>query len=609
MSVTHQDAAHPRPQLYRATWCSLDGVWDFGDDPADVGRQQCWFDPAAGDRFDRQIVVPFPPESSASKIGDTGPHPVVWYRRAVTAPDLPDAGASPGARVLIHFGAVDFVADVWFDGHHVGAHVGGQSPFTVDVTDHVPDDDTAAHVLVVRAQDDPHDASQPRGKQTWQAAPGKVWYDRTTGIWQTVWAERVPTTHLTEVWWRTEPESGVWADVELAGPVPSGTTVTVTLEHDGRRLGRAAVELTGRRGRVTVPMSALGNGVEREDLLWSPEHPVLLDATLVVTSATADVLDTVTSYVGIRTVGVGGGRFLLNGRPYEFRAVLNQGFREGTLLANVGTEQLRDEVELAKSMGFNAMRLHQKAEDPRMLYWADRLGLLVWGEIGATYEFTSTAVERLTAEWLTVVRRDRSHPSVVAWVPVNESWGLPDMAADPAQRAFAAGIAQLTRALDPTRPTMSNEGWEHVDSDIVGVHDYSSAPAELGAHLAAATATPTTIGAPTDLAAGRVIALDARQVARFEAGDAPLMLTEFGGLSLRSDVDDFTYHHVDGTTALQTLLASLFATVRAADRVAGFCYTQLLDTAQERNGLADATGRPKLPVGMLRQIVTGSPAR
>lgn len=608
MNVGQRDGTHPRPQLRRSAWRNLDGVWDFCDDAEDVGRRQRWFAADGVDRFDRQIVVPFPPESAASKIGDLQPHPVVWYRRQLGADELRAPDAPAGSRILIHFGAVDFQADVWFDGHHVGAHVGGQSPFTIDVTDHVASGE-GHHALIVRAADDPVDASQPRGKQTWQARPSKVWYDRSTGIWQSVWTEMVPNTRIDELWWRTEPERGVCLDLELAGPVGPGMTAAVVIELDGRRLGAASVGLDGRRARISVPLAAYANGVDREDILWSPEHPVLLDALVTLADESGQVLDAVDSYVGVRTVGVGGGRFLLNGRPYEFRAVLNQGFREASFIANTGTEQLRDEVELAKAMGFNAMRIHQKAEDPRILYWADRLGLLIWGEIGAAYEYTSSAMEWLTNEWITLVRRDRSHPSIVAWAPINESWGLPDLPTDAAQRAFAAGIAQLTRALDPTRPTMSNEGWEHIDSDILGVHDYSSSPEELAAHLAGIAVRPASAGVPTDLAAGRVVALTDHQLARFEAGDAPLMLTEFGGLSLRTEEEDFTYHHVDDTTSLQALLTALFATVRAADRLAGFCYTQLFDTAQERNGLADVTGRPKLPLGMLRQIVTGAPTR
>lgn len=608
MNAHQHDGTHPRPQLRRSNWRNLDGIWDYCDDAQNIGRRQQWYVADDVDPFDRQIVVPFPPESAASKIGDPQPHPVIWYRRRISASELWGPDAPAGAKVLIHFGAVDFRADIWFDGNHIAAHVGGQSPFAIDVTDFVGLGEHT-HTLTVRAEDDPRDASQPRGKQTWLLRPGKVWYERSTGIWQTVWAETVPATRVEELSWTTEPASGVCVDIELAGPVAPGTTAAVVLELDSRRLGAVTIELGGRRARASVPMPAFSNGIDREDILWSPENPVLLDAVVTLADESGAVIDTVYSYVGVRTVGVGGGRFLLNGRPYDLRAVLNQGFRESTLIASTGTQQLRDEVELAKAMGFNAMRIHQKAEDPRILYWADRLGLLIWGEVGAAYEFTSSAVEWLTREWIALVRRDRSHPSVVAWVPINESWGLPDMTANAAQRAFAAGIAQLTRALDPTRPTMSNEGWEHVDSDILGVHDYSSSPDELAAHLAGIVVTPTTAGVATDLASGRVVALTEQQVAKFAAGDAPLMLTEFGGLSLRTDANDFTYHHVDDTTALQSLLAALFAAVRSADRVAGFCYTQLLDTAQERNGLADATGRPKLPLSMLRQIVTGTSIR
>ena len=381
MTASTQDGSYPRPQLRRPGWHSLDGIWDFADDHEGVGLGEQWFSPAAAYRFDRQIVVPFPPESAASKIADIGPHPIVWYRRAVWTSELREPGTGTGYVTLLHFGAVDYRADVWLDGQHVGRHVGGQSPFTVDLT-HLLTDADALHTLVVRAQDDPHDASQPRGKQTWQSTPAKVWYDRTTGIWQTVWTETVPALHITELWWRTDPDQGVCADVELNAPVTPGTTLSVEIALEGRRLGHASAEVTGRRVRVMVAMAALSNGIDREDLLWSPENPVLLDTSVTLIEGSGGQRDEVSSYVGVRTVAVGGGRFLLNGRPYDLRAVLNQGFRESTFLANSGSHQLREEVELAKSMGFNSMRLHQKAEDPRILFWADKLGLLVWSEIG-----------------------------------------------------------------------------------------------------------------------------------------------------------------------------------------------------------------------------------
>jgi hypothetical protein len=333
---------------------------------------------------------------------------------------------------------------------------------------------------------------------------------------------------------------------------------------------------------------------------------VLIDAKVsLLGSNPSETVDEVASYLGVRRASVGGSRFLLNGRPYFLRGVLNQGYRASTLLANQGTAELRGEIELAKAMGFNTMRVHQKAEDPRLLYWADRLGLLLWAETGAAYEFSTTAVEQLTAEWVALVRRDRSHPSVVAWVPINESWGFPNLRTDPAQQNFAAGIAGLTRALDPGRPVMSNEGWEHVDSDILGVHDYTSDPLELQARYGDTATVRRSLDTPGDAAAGRVVALTDGQLVKFDDGEAPFVVSEFGGLSLRPASDAFTYTQVSSDSDLAALLQEMFAVLRSSPAVAGFCYTQLFDTGQETNGLVDERGEPKLPVETIRYIVTG----
>lgn len=181
----------------------------------------------------------------------------------------------------------------------------------------------------------------------------------------------------------------------------------------------------------------------------------------------------VRSYLGLRSAGVGGRAFLLNGLPYPVRAVLGQGYWPTSHLAAPDAAALRREVELVQELGFNAVRVHQKVEDPRFLYWADRLGLLVWGETANAFAFTSEAVRRLTTEWLEVLHRDVSHPCIVTWVPLNESWGVPDIATDPAQQAYATALAALTRAVDPSRPVISNDGWEHTDSDVWSVHDYA----------------------------------------------------------------------------------------------------------------------------------------
>ena len=255
-------------------------------------------------------------------------------------------------------------------------------------------------------------------------------------------------------------------------------------------------------------------------------------------------------------------------------------------------------------MGFNATRLHQKAEDPRWLYWADRLGLLVWSETAAAYEFSPNAVTLLTREWLDLVRRYRSHPSVVVWVPVNESWGVQDIAVDAAQQHFAQSLSHLTRALDPSRPVVSNEGWEHTDSDILGIHDYTVDPDELRARFG--TAESATVAALAGHGPhGRRPILTAQQRESFLAGDAPLMITEFGGISLSQEAG-WGYGNAGSDTEYAALLMQLFDALRAAPTVVGFCYTQFMDTGQETNGLLYADGTPKLPVDTIHAIVTGS---
>ncbi|MBP0458281.1 glycoside hydrolase family 2 protein [Streptomyces montanisoli] len=610
MRASEQEGSYPRPMLCREQWSSLDGTWEFGYDDADAGEREGWFSDVESGGFDREITVPYPPEAPASGIGDTGPHPVVWYRLRVPHGTLVPAGA-PEGRTLIHFGAVDHRARVWLDGHLVAEHVGGQTPFTADVTDAMRPG-AGEHVLVVRAEDDPADLCVPRGKQDWQERPHAVWYERTTGIWQSVWTETVPEQHIGDLAWTTDPTHGVVAEVTLARPVSRPLAVHVVLRLGDRVLAEASTVTTGRRVRVDLAIPALRNGIDRERLWWRPESPTLVDARVSVRDAAtpawdsagaADVVDAVDSYLGLRSAAVGDGVFLLNDRPCYVRSVLNQGYRPRTLLASSGTDELRREVEMIKAMGFNAVRVHQKAEDPRFLYWADRLGLLVWGETGAAYEFGTEAVELLTREWLDLVRRDRSHPSVVTWVPVNESWGTSDIAHDAAQRHYVTALAGLTRALDPTRPVMSNEGWEHTDSDILGVHDYCADPAVLRARYGDAAGFDAVLNGPGPQ--GRVLTLDERQDERFAAGDAPLMITEFGGLSLKGDDGEFFYTQTGSDTQYAALLGELFGVLRTSPLVAGFCYTQFMDTAQETNGLLFSDGTPKLPLETIRAIVTG----
>ena len=605
VKAKQQDGTYPRPMLCREHWHSLDGTWDFAYDDADVGLTEHWFDPSAGAAFSSTIQVPYPPESEASGVGATGMHPVVWYRRTVSMDDLAPNGLN-GQRLLLHFGAVDYRARVWVDGNLVATHVGGQTPFTADVTDTWTGPQASEHVVVVRAEDDPADLTQPRGKQDWREQSHGIWYDRTTGIWQSVWTETVEPLHVTDLAWTPNPAlATVRGQITFSQRPAAGAQVEVTVRQGEATLSQQAFVIWEKEITVDLSIAALRNGQERARLLWSPEHPALLDVEVVVReAASGNEVDRVASYVGLRSVSVGGGSFALNNQPYYIRAVLNQGYRPQTHLAARDTDELRSEVELIKAMGFNAVRIHQKAEDPRFLCWADRLGLLVWGESAAAYEFSPTAIEVFTAEWTELVRRDHSHPSVVVWVPVNESWGVQDIASSRAQQQFTQALASLTRALDPSRPVVSNEGWEHVDSDILGLHDYTIDPERLRARYVDRDSVRGLVQSAHGPQGRRPVLTDT-QLQTFLRGDAPLMITEFGGVSMTDAGDAWGYATVGSDSEYATRLRDLFDALRSSTEVAGFCYTQFMDTGQETNGLLFSDATPKLPVESIHEIVTG----
>ncbi len=584
-------AEHPNPMLRRADWVDLCGEWAFAHDDDDVGRRQRWhLDPS---RLTCTITVPFPPESQASGVGDPAYHPVVWYHRTV------EVAAGPGERVILHFGAVDYRATVWVDGQKATDHEGGHSSFSLDVTDLLSA--SAEHDLVVRAEDDPTDPGQPRGKQDWKPEPHGIWYDRTTGIWQPVWLEVLPTIHLVEAVWTADlAGASVRGELTLSAAHES-TWVDVILRVGEELLAETRVKATSSTLSVDLAVPALLNAQDRWRLLWTPESPTLVDVSTTVRSAVSE--DRSEGYLGLRSAGFRDGRFLLNGMPYYLRLVLEQGYWPESHLAAPSGEALRREVELIKELGFNGARIHQKVEDPRFLSWCDRLGLLVWGEMAATYEFSPTAMERTTREWLDVVRRDRGHPCIVTWVPLNESWGVPEIATEVAQQDFATALYHLTRALDPTRPVISNDGWEHTVSDIWGVHDYTPRGESLHARFGSPEALEQTLrGAGPGRR--RVLLLDG------DHRGQPVVVTEFGGLSLapRTGEKWFGYGTVETTEELLAGFGDLVGALLDCEDVAGFCYTQLTDTLQERNGLLTEAREPKLPVAAVHEILT-APSR
>ena len=578
---------YPRPLFRRAHWRSLDGSWQFASSPAaDVQDVS----------LDQTIEVPYAPETPRSGVHDEGFHPVLWYRQTFTlsAADLP----GDGERLLLHFGAVDWACRVWVNGVFAAEHHGGYTPFDLDVTPLLAGAELS---VTVRVEDDPHDLHLPRGKQDWQLQPHVIWYPRTSGIWQSVWLEKVPAVRLHHL--RCTPDLPNFAlklDVET-------TETTAPLQLRSRVLWRGQVlfegtsRLGGTHTALTLALPDPGFDDLRADYLWSPEHPQLLDLTLELLGEDGAVLDTVQSYTALRSVETAHGRFLLNGHPYPLRLVLDQGYwTEGGLSAT--DDELRRDVELTKQLGFNGARKHQKIEDPRYLYWADTLGLLVWEELPSAYAFSPRSVERLTQTWTAAIRRDASHPCIAVWVPFNESWGVTDLARDKRHRDLVKSLYHLAHALDGTRPVIGNDGWEHTVSDIFSIHDYTADPGVIRQRYT------TLLGVQQALEdfwpAGRQLALS-----DYVQHGQPIMLTEFGGIAYFTDGGEgWGYSTANDAQSFLERYQALLEGVHDARLLTGFCYTQLTDTYQERNGLLDMARRPKADLGALAAATLGRPA-
>ena len=588
-SLEGEALEYPRPGLRRASWINLNGPWDFAIDrsatacrPSDI-------------KWDSTINVPFSPETPASGIHDQGLYCAVWYRRTFEAPPL-----RPGQRLKLYFGAVDYSATVWINGVKAAEHEGGYTPFSIEVQDLLREG--SLQEIVVRAEDDPSDLEKPRGKQDWKLEAHSIWYPRTTGIWQTVWMEVLPPAYISNVRWTsnlTRWEIGV--EVHTLGRLPAGSQLSVRMQSGEQ------VIADDRYGFVTSPEQAgsyaagelhrrialSDPGIDdfRNELLWSPSNPTLIDIELKLLDASGAVLDEVASYTAIRSIAVQGDRFVMNGRPMPLHFLLDQGYWPETGLTAPNSEAFEFDILLVKQLGFNGVRKHQKIEDPRFLYWADRLGLMVWEEMPSAYRYTKRSIERLTREWAVVVDRDFSHPCIVSWVPLNESWGVPDLPDNPAQRNYVQALYHLTKTIDPDRPVIGNDGWESVATDIIGIHDYDADPVAIAKRYGIDEVETRLF--EFERPGGRILRLggeptDVRQ---------PIMLTEFGGISLKTkDTNAWGYSTSRTPEEFATQYAELLKVVRSLSTLAGFCYTQFTDTYQETNGLLFADRKLKVPL-------------
>ncbi|MDP9052405.1 MAG: glycoside hydrolase family 2 [Acidobacteriota bacterium] len=587
-----QELSYPRPQLRRHNWMSLNGSWRFLFDnelrhhiPSDI---EVW---------PLEIQVPYAPECARSGLGRQDFHRSCWYQRDF---ELSSEMVAAGRRVLLHFGAVDYRARVWVNDVPVMEHEGGHTPFHADITSALRA--ARSQRVTVWAEDDPHDLEKPRGKQDWRLEPHAIWYPRTTGIWQTVWLESVPDTYLSTLRWTPSVERWEIAlGAFTAGLAVEDLRIAVRLSCGGRPLVDDNYAVVGSEVHRRIGLSDPGIDDYRNELLWSPERPTLIDAEVKLFSGGV-VIDEVISYTALRSIGVQREKILLNGRPYNMRLVLDQGYWPDTLMTAPSDAALKRDVELAKAMGFNGVRKHQKVEDPRYLYWADVLGLLVFGEMPSAYRFTAKSVKRLLKEWIEVLERDMSHPCVVIWVPFNESWGVPELSTLPAPRDAVAALFHLTKTLDPSRLVIGNDGWESSATDVIGIHDYDCDPSHMRTRYGPEVKSQEVVD--RRWSGGRILTLDG-----YPHRGQPICLSEFGGIGYtdpeHAEVPGWGYAHAHTIEEYERLACAVIEAARTTAMFSGFCYTQFADTFQEVNGLLFADRTPKIPIERIAAAVRG----
>ncbi len=548
-------------------------------DVRNEGMEAGWFDSGLPDPW--QITVPYPVESEASGIHEIEPASVVWYEREV---DLPPEWQG---RVALRIGACDHWTRAFVNGQEVGQHRGGYAPFAFEIQHALK---PGSNRITLRVQDS-LSWTQPRGKQA-GTTRWPIDYDSVTGIWQTVWLEPLPAVSIESTATRFSHATGelvysVCFSAQVEGQV------TVEISREGETVASASAE-TSLRSEVRLPFT-----IENGDL-WSPDAPNLYDVNITLTDNESGGKDHVTSYLGLRDISVVDGELRLNGKKLYLRGVLDQGYFPDGWYAPLTDDDIRADVELTLAMGLNCARKHQKAEDPRYLYWADRLGLMVWAEMPSGKIFSTELIETLTTEWIDLVKRDRAHPSVISWVPFNESWGVWHQSERPEQRAFVDAIVALTKALDPSRPVVGNDGWEYSSGDLWTLHLYFE-NRDISTRLNELIDSP---GASVTGAEGghpRAGALPGADVTGL-----PILLTECGGVGFGQYGDeDFSYGELPQTEeALEDDMRRIADMIHGADRLQGFIWTQLTDIQQEINGLLYFDRQPKLPLSTLKEILS-----
>lgn len=563
---------YPRPQFVRDLWMSLNGEWDFSFESSE---------------FDLKIQVPYAYQSRLSGIGSDRICDVVWYRKNFTLPE-----EMSGKKILLHFGAVDYLCKVWVNGQYMTSHEGGHIGFETEITGALKEGE---NTVTVMAQDRMADLEMPRGKQFWEKESAGIFYTRTTGIWQSVWLEAVEEGYLDHVY-ITPDFDHMKAEFQYEIKGAKRACLKTQVSFEGCELAAVTVDAEREEGSFSILLDQqiLSKWNFQEDMAWSPENPRLFDVTYTLL-LDGKAVDKVTSYFGMRKISVENGRLLLNNRPYYQKLLLDQGYWRDSLLTAPADEDFVKDIELAKAMGFNGVRKHQKIEDPRFLYHADKMGFLVWGEIAAAYVYSRKYVKRITTEWMDEILRDYNHPCIVVWTPLNESWGVPNIKDNIEQQSHSAAMIYLTKSLDATRPVISNDGWEHTCTDLLTIHDYEWRRDVLEKRYSSLE------NILQSCPSGRPPFANG-----WEYKGQPILVTEFGGISYqKGEKEGWGYSNAVSDDDFARRYNDVISPLLDSPCVQGFCYTELTDVEQEINGLLTYDREPKIPVEVIKKINEG----
>lgn len=562
---------YPRPQFVRNDWVNLNGEWSY---EFDFGKSGTHRNLQNSNCLKDCIQVPFCPESKLSGVEYTDFINCMWYQRMI---DIPENWT--GKNIYLHFGAVDYYAEIYLDGNFVQRHYGGSSSFSVDITRQVKAG--MRHNLVVRVTDDLRSGKQTGGKQSPTFYSNGCLYTRVTGIWQTVWMEAVDRKGLKSAVLHPDiDQEQLFVSPEFFQE--SDNEIEVILKEGEKTIAsRKASCVNGTM--LVLPV--------RKMKLWSPENPFLYDIVYRIKDKQGNLLDEVTSYVGMRKIHTADGKFYLNNQPYFLRLVLDQGYYPDGIWTAPSDEALRKDIQLGKDAGFNGARLHQKVFEERYHYWADKLGYLTWSESAswAMNHDDELAARNFIAEWTEVVIRDRNHPSIVTWTPFNESWG----AGNVVYPRLVRDVYRITKAIDPTRPINDASGDKHILTDIWGVHNYQQDPKILADAL---------IGREGEEPYRNI--RDDKSLAVYEG--QPYIVSEFGGIGwMKPEENGTSWGYGAVPEAMEDFykrLEGLVQVMGSSNIVVGFCYTQLTDVEQEKNGIYYYDRTPKFDMNRIKAI-------